>query len=440
MQSRIVAIQIFIVSLYIFNISDARVYYVHPDSLQNNIQQALSSSTAKDTVLVAPGTYSENIVWPEDNGIVLISEKGPDSTIIDGGYTDCVIRFLSPSNIKDNSTVIDGFTIRHGDYINGGGINCAVWHSPTIRNNIICENQAQFGAGIYSDGGIDERFGGPLVVDNRIINNQAMYAGGGICCVYESCPTIRDNIIENNTAQYGGGVCQFSYSHAYLVNNTICNNNATYGGGIYCRWRSNTIIDSCTISGNNYAGIYFEDMDDGIPSVRFNDITGNTGYGVYSYGSSQPIEAVNNWWGNANGPYHPVTNPNGLGDTVSDNVDYAPWLQTCTHCLAIMEYGQDKQFLIDVEIKPNPFTNFADIRYQITDDRTNNMGEKCNIRIYDVNGRLVKDVDLSPVTGHQSSVKWYGDDDTGRELPAGIYLLKFEGEGYCANRKIVIVR
>jgi parallel beta-helix repeat protein len=314
-----------------------------------------------------------------------------------------------------------------------------VWHSPTIRNNIICENQAYVGAGIYSDGGIDERFGGPLVIDNRIVNNQAMYAGGGICCVYESCPTIRDNTIENNTAQYGGGVCAYSYSHACLVNNTICDNNATYGGGIYSRWRSNTMIDSCTISGNNYTGIFFEDMDNGSPTLRFNDIINNIGYGIYSDGSSQPIEAVNNWWGNADGPYHPITNPNGLGDTISDNIDYAPWLHTCTHCLAIVEYEQEKEPLINMDIRPNPFTQSTNIRYTIQDPRSTI--QESTISIYDASGRLVKSFyPESCVMNHESVVAWYGDDDNGRKLPAGVYLLKFESEGYCANRKIVIVR
>ena len=33
-----------------------------------------------------------------------------------------------------------------------------------------------------------------------------------------------------------------------------------------------------------------------------------------------------NWWGDASGPYHPDTNPEGQGNEVSDNVDYYPWL------------------------------------------------------------------------------------------------------------------
>jgi hypothetical protein len=34
----------------------------------------------------------------------------------------------------------------------------------------------------------------------------------------------------------------------------------------------------------------------------------------------------NNWWGDSSGPNDPVENPNGLGDPVSEGVQYVPWL------------------------------------------------------------------------------------------------------------------
>ena len=38
------------------------------------------------------------------------------------------------------------------------------------------------------------------------------------------------------------------------------------------------------------------------------------------------VDAESNWWGDATGPYHPTANPGGLGDSVSDYVDFDPWL------------------------------------------------------------------------------------------------------------------
>ncbi|MBA4312105.1 MAG: hypothetical protein C0417_05705 [Chlorobiaceae bacterium] len=54
-----------------------------------------------------------------------------------------------------------------------------------------------------------------------------------------------------------------------------------------------------------------------------NEIYNNTNYGVQNTSSGVTINARHNWWGDPSGPYHPVTNPNGLGNSVSDYVDYS---------------------------------------------------------------------------------------------------------------------
>jgi len=65
--------------------------------------------------------------------------------------------------------------------------------------------------------------------------------------------------------------------------------------------------------------------------IYYNNITGNTdrdigSYGVFRYKSGQNVvDARWNWWGDATGPYHGGTNPDGLGDDVSSFVDYSDW-------------------------------------------------------------------------------------------------------------------
>jgi len=62
-------------------------------------------------------------------------------------------------------------------------------------------------------------------------------------------------------------------------------------------------------------------------SVNYNRIFDNSLYGVDNEDLNN-INATYNWWGNCNGPKH-STNPLGLGDKVSDNVDFKPWLGVC---------------------------------------------------------------------------------------------------------------
>jgi hypothetical protein len=100
------------------------------------------------------------------------------------------------------------------------------------------------------------------------------------------------------------------------------------GGGIVCDGSSPN-ISGCIISGNNGEGIYCQPDFWGFisnPVVCRNDIYNNVGFGVCNVDTTIIVSADSNWWGDATGPYHPTNNPGGLGDTVSDYVDFDPWL------------------------------------------------------------------------------------------------------------------
>jgi hypothetical protein len=61
--------------------------------------------------------------------------------------------------------------------------------------------------------------------------------------------------------------------------------------------------------------------------VNYNKIHNNTEWGLNaSWTGGWITNATNNWWGNSTGPYHPTLNSPGLGDNVSDNVTFIPWL------------------------------------------------------------------------------------------------------------------
>ncbi|MCK4453056.1 right-handed parallel beta-helix repeat-containing protein, partial [candidate division WOR-3 bacterium] len=309
--------------LCIFGTAHATVWYVHPDSIINCIQDGLDSCSTSDTVLVGPGTYYENINWPGTQGIDLISELGSDTTIIDG---DSIGRVVLVRTGVDSTTVIKGFTIRNG-YVDiwwsfGGGIHC-LYSSPTITNNVIINNTAGIGGGIACDSGSS-----PLVSENFISGNTAGFdlsrGGGGIYCCMSAAIIVANTITNNQTVwcSVGGGISCW-YSSPIISNNNIHDNFAPYGGGISCTY-SSPFIDSCTISNNLFYGIYCE--YNSAPEIHHNNICDNMSYGVINVEAGILVNAQNNWWGDSSGPYHPATNPGGLGDTVSDYVDFDPWL------------------------------------------------------------------------------------------------------------------
>ncbi|MFZ3031638.1 MAG: right-handed parallel beta-helix repeat-containing protein [Candidatus Moraniibacteriota bacterium] len=57
-----------------------------------------------------------------------------------------------------------------------------------------------------------------------------------------------------------------------------------------------------------------------IHESSFHDLTN---YGISNTSSIQ-VDAKNNWWGDASGPWH-ITHPEGLGAKLNGNIDFAPW-------------------------------------------------------------------------------------------------------------------
>jgi parallel beta-helix repeat protein len=101
--------------------------------------------------------------------------------------------------------------------------------------------------------------------------------------------------------------------------------NVAYGGfnnqgGIYI-WDANPTLRYNNIANNKY-GIY---VYTGNPVITYNNIYNNTGYGLYR-ATTSIMNAQDNWWGNATGPYHPTANPAGTGNAVSNYVNFTPWL------------------------------------------------------------------------------------------------------------------
>ncbi len=112
-------------------------------------------------------------------------------------------------------------------------------------------------------------------------------------------------------------------------------------------------------------------------------------------------------------------------------------------------------------VYPNPFRNATSIKFRIPnspspfsspprgegwDTRLELNLSTCStplatLRIYDVTGRLVKD--LTQLLNYQlpnNCVVWSGDDDSGRPLPAGIYFAHLNAGDYNETRTVILLR
>ncbi len=89
-------------------------------------------------------------------------------------------------------------------------------------------------------------------------------------------------------------------------------------------------------------------------------------------------------------------------------------------------------------IYPNPFRRQARIALNIS-----HIAETAELKIYDISGRLVKNLvsELqSCIRNHASYVSWDGTDQNGHALPSGIYFVEFRNSGSAVTKKVVIVR
>ncbi|MFC1855469.1 PKD domain-containing protein [Thermodesulfobacteriota bacterium] len=202
------------------------------------IQSAINVSTDGDLILVAPGTYVENLSI--DKNVVLRAVNGHATTIIDGSASGSVVTY-APGLAQSGG--IDGFTITNGNSAgDGGGVN-APNSSPTVANcNIKGNSAAGNGGGISVAGGNVQNLVNCLITDNT-----AAVSGGGINSIGEG-QYITNCTVSNNTAGVrGGGIYADSYwakvSGTIFWGDTSPEANEMYGGGNWWIEFSSTIMD-----------------------------------------------------------------------------------------------------------------------------------------------------------------------------------------------------
>jgi len=268
---------------------------IHVPADQPTVQAGIDAASSGDAVLVAPGTYKENINF-NGKAITLKSSGGAKVTIIDGGGVGPVVTF---SMNEKSSSVIEGFTVQDGtstfnSQYEGGGIYVS-FASPTIKNNVIQNNTA-----CAAGAGIGVYFGSPLIQGNTIRNNSQAGCsgggGGGINLDGASTPVVSANVIENNSwGGSAGGIFMDAVGGAQITNNVITGN---AGGGIgMINDVSATAIVQNLISGNiasGGSGVYWSNPPAFFVNNTIIDGSASGGSTVATDDFGTPVTVANN--------------------------------------------------------------------------------------------------------------------------------------------------
>jgi hypothetical protein len=85
-------------------------------------------------------------------------------------------------------------------------------------------------------------------------------------------------------------------------------------------------------------------------------------------------------------------------------------------------------------VRPNPFNPTTEVLFELP------KAGPVHLAVYDISGRLVRVLqDGDQSAGSHRSV-WNGTDQRGRPVAPGVYLLRLEGQGQTATRKMVLVK
>ncbi|MCH8824301.1 MAG: hypothetical protein IH984_12450 [Planctomycetes bacterium] len=238
----------------------ADILHVPGDYL--TIQEAIDAAMEGDEVVVAPGTYFENIDLHSD-AISVSSSGGPDVTTIDAGGNGTVVSCIRGEGNPPCSIILDGFTITGGN--SGGMVNQG--SSPTVMNCIFLGNSANFGGGMQNNGQ------SPTVMNCLFLDNSAEFGGG--MGNLGSSPTVINCTFSGNTATDSGGGMQNNGegpgAGTMVINCTFSGNTATNNGGGIHNGFSNPTVTNCILWGDSPDEIFDSNSS---PSVTFSNVMG----------------------------------------------------------------------------------------------------------------------------------------------------------------------
>lgn len=125
----------------------------------------------------------------------------------------------------------------------------------------------------------------------------------------------------------------------------------------------------------------------------------------------------------------------GTQSSTDQRLNSGFWWEVSTAPVGIQTDPLPTRFALDPN-QPNPFATLTTVRYAIP------AGSDVPIflGVYDLNGRLVRELVRNRQSPGQYSITWNGTDDDGRLLSAGVYFVRFQAPNILQHRRIVMLR
>ncbi len=84
---------------------------------------------------------------------------------------------------------------------------------------------------------------------------------------------------------------------------------------------------------------------------------------------------------------------------------------------------------------PNPFNPQTTISFYLSQEMT------AGLRVYNLSGRLVRTLlNDETVPQGRNQVVWNGRDDSGQQVPSGVFFYRLEGAGFTETRRMVLIK
>lgn len=460
-----------------------------------SIQAAIDYAIDGDTIIVVAGTYYENINYLGKD-IVLVSESGPELTIIDGSLEDTATVLIV--NGETRSAVLDGFTIQGGSGFDkygaasneryGGGICVRFVSSATLKHLIVTNNSVPNGPEPSAGGGIAVAFESDLLLEDILVHyntanygagffsyhafpelnnvtfrdNHAAGCGGG-AGFETSTPTINHILVYNNVADKGGGGIFFmKESEAVINQTTIYGNDGVLGGGgilgidnndVYlinsiCRGNIPDQIESYIYGAPyfwiaSHIGIAFSDVMGGTSQVHLqlggllfyeNNIDANPLFIAPEFGDFSLAEG--SMCIDA-GIANYIWNSETLIDLSSDEyIGLAPDMGAYEYDGTVSTASTPTVPLSYVlhQNYPNPFNPTTTIRYSLPE------AGSIKLTVFDIQGREVMTFHTAEKSPGNHEVQWNGRNQQGNQVSTGVYFCRLHAGSFSQTIKIVYLR